>query len=120
MTDVIHKKSVRCGHRASATKMVHKTQDLLSWDPMDYAQLAKTRLSLQEKVSVLKKLDAEIVDSVKEEEVAEEIEKTDMYMEDVYVVLAKLEEALNKSLSRPFTISPSATASDDATAPGPK
>ena len=120
MTDVIRKKSVRRGHRASATKMVHKAQDLLSRDPMDYAQLAKTRLSLQEKVSVLKKLDAEIVDSVKEEEVAEEIEKTDMYMEDVYDVLAKLEEVLNKSLSRPFTIGPSSTASDDATAPRTK
>ena len=62
MTDMTHKKSVRRGHRASA----------------DYAKLAKTRLSLQEKVSVLKKLDAEIVDLVKEEEVAEEIEKTDI------------------------------------------
>ena len=73
MTDVTHKKCVRRGHRASATRMIHKAQDLLSWDPMDYAQLAKTGLSLQEKVGILKRLDAKIVDLVKEEEVAEEI-----------------------------------------------
>ena len=55
---------------------------------------------------------------MKEEEVAEEIEKTDMYMymEDVYDVMAKLEEVLHKSLSRPFTTSPLSTTSDDATA----
>ena len=52
-------------------KMVHKAQDLLSRDSTGYAQLAKTRLSLQEKVCVLNKLDAKIVDLVKEEEVAE-------------------------------------------------
>ena len=105
MANVNHKKSVRHGHRASTTKMVQKAQDLLSRDATDYAQLTKTRLNLKEKVSVLKKLDAEIVDLVKEEEAAQEIEKTDTYMEDIYDVMAKL-EVLQKRLSRPFTAGP--------------
>lgn len=79
--------------------------------------MAKTRLSLQEKVSVLKKFDAEIADLVKEEEVAKEIEKTNMYMEDIYNVIAKLEEVLHKSSLRPFTTSPSSTASNELTTP---
>ena len=64
----------------------------------------------------MKKLDAEIVDFVKEEEV----EKTDMYMKDVYNVMAKLEEVVHKSLSRPVTTNSSSTASDDITTPWTK
>lgn len=54
MTDPAHKKRIRWGHKASATKMLHKAEEFLSQDTVDYAQLAKIRLSLQEKVSVLK------------------------------------------------------------------
>ena len=96
MANPAHKKGVRGGHRASATKMIRKAEELLACDPIDYPQLAKIRLSLQEKVSVLKKLDAEIVDLVKEDEVADEIERADSYMEDVYDMMAKLEEVLNR------------------------
>ena len=55
MANPAHKKGVRGGHRASATKMIRKAEELLARDPTDYPQLAKIRLSLQEKVSVLKK-----------------------------------------------------------------
>lgn len=79
MTD--HKKNVRGGHRASATKMINKAEELLAQDPVNYAQLAKIRLSLQQKVSVLKQLDTEIVDLVEEAEVVGEIERIDAYME---------------------------------------
>ena len=99
MANPAHKKGVRGGHRASATKMIRKAEELLARDPTDYPQLAKIRLSLQEKVSVLKKLDAEIVDLVKEDEVADEIERADAYMEDVYDMMAKLEEVSKKNSS---------------------
>ena len=108
MTD--HKKRVRGGHRASATKMLHKAEELMSHDPVNHAQLAKIRLSLQEKVSVLKQLDAEIVNSVEEAEVVEEIERADTYMEDVYDMMARLEELSLK------TSPPAATTTVEATA----
>ena len=93
--------------------MVHKAQELLSQESMNYAQLAKTRLSLQEKIGVLKTLDAEIVDLVKEEEVGEEIERADQYMEDLYDVLTKMEEALHRSSSRPLATGPTPATTDD-------
>ena len=113
MSNPAHKKSIRRGHRSSATKMVHKAQELLSQESMNYAQLAKTRLSLQEKISVLKTLDAEIVDLVKEEEVGEEIERADQYMEDLYDVLARMEEVLHSSSSRPLATGPTPATTDD-------
>ena len=76
-------------------------------------QLAKTRLSLQEKISVLKTLDAEIVDLVKEEEVGEEIERADQYMEDLYDVLARMEEVLHSSSSWPLATGPTPATTDD-------
>ena len=101
MADPAHKKRVRGGHRTSATKMIRKVEELLAPETKDYRQLAKTRLSLQEMVSVLKRLDAEVVDLVAEDEVADEIDKADTYMEDVYDVMAKLEELFQKKDARP-------------------
>ena len=101
MADPAHKKRVRGGHRTSATKMIRKVEELLAPETKDYRQLAKIRLSLQEKVSVLKRLDTEVVDLVAEDEVADEIDKADTYMEDVYDVMAKLEELFQKKDARP-------------------
>ena len=101
MADPSHKKRVRGGHRASATKMIRKAEDYLAEEPVNYSQLARIRLSLQEKVSVLKHLDSEIVDLVKGEEVADEIDSTDTYMEDVYDMMAKLERLFDKTSPPP-------------------
>ena len=70
MTDFAHKKRVRGGHRASATKMVRKAEELLARDEPNRAELAKLRLSLQEKLLVLKTLDSDIVNNVKEDDIA--------------------------------------------------
>ena len=99
MAELAHKKNVRGGHRASTTKMVRKAEELLALDPVDYSPLARIRLSLQEKVSILKRLDSEVVDLVKEEDVASEIERADAYMEDVYDMMAKLEQLFQKKNS---------------------
>lgn len=81
--------------------MIRKAEELLTADSPDFAQLAKIRLSLQEKVSVLKQLDSEVVDLVKEEEIADEIEQADTYMEDVYDTMAKLDQLFSKNGSTP-------------------
>jgi hypothetical protein len=99
MAELSHKKRIRGGHRGSATKMIRKAEELLAKDGLDLAQLAKIRLSLQEKVSVLKQLDSEVVDLVGEDEVADEIEQADTYMEDVYATMAKLDQLASKSTS---------------------
>jgi len=96
MTDLSHKKNVRGGHRASATRMVKKAEELLAQEDTNHSQLARIRLSLQEKLSTLKELDSEVVDLVKEE-VPNEIEQADAYMEDIYDTIAKLEQLFTKT-----------------------
>jgi erythromycin esterase-like protein len=76
--------------------MIRKAKELVAKDGLD---LAKIRLSFQEKVSVLKILDSEVVDLVGEDEVADEIEQADTYMEDVYATMAKLDQLASKILA---------------------
>ena len=86
MAELSHKKNVRGGHRASATKMVRKTEELLAQEEPNKSQLTRVKLSLQEKLSILKELDSEVVDLVKG--IAGEIEQADTYMEDIYDAIA--------------------------------
>ena len=109
MTDLSHKKNVRGGHRASATKMVKKTEELLAQEDPNRSQLARIKLSLQEKLSILKELDAEVVDLVKDEEIASEIEQADTYMEEIYDVIAKMEQLSLKMSTTAFAASTSGT-----------
>ena len=109
MTDLSHKKNVRGGHRASATKMVKKTEELLAQEDPNRSQLARIKLSLQEKLSILKELDAEVVDLVKDEEIASEIEQADTYMEEIYDVIAKMEQLSLKTSTTAFAASTSGT-----------
>jgi hypothetical protein len=95
MAELAYKKRIRGGHRGSATKMI---EELLAKDGLDLAH-ATAWLSLQEKVSVLKQLDSEVVDLVGEDEVADEIEQADTYMEDVYATMAKSDQLASKSTS---------------------
>ncbi len=66
--------------------------------------MTRVKLSLQEKLSILKELDSEVVDLVKE---AGEIERADTYMEDIYDAIAKLEQL---SLKIPTTPTAASTA----------
>lgn len=96
--------------------MIRKAQEFLTEDPVNHAQLAKIKLSLQEKVSVLKHLDAEIVDLVDAEEIADEIERTDTYMEDVYDVMAKLEQLFHDKSSPTITAAATSVSCDEESA----
>jgi len=104
MMDLSRRKNVRGRHRAFTT-MMRKAEELLGLDGISTSQLAKVRLGLQQKVSTLEQRDAEVVDLVKDDDVVEEIERVDIYMEDIYDVIAKLEKLLQKG----STSAPSAT-----------
>ena len=93
MADLARKKRVRGGHKASVTRMVHDVKDLFTTDPPDVTRLAQIKMSLQEKLTVLKGLDAKILELVKTEEaVTEEIEQSDVFMQDLYAILVKIEQ----------------------------
>ena len=50
-------KRIRAGHRGSATGMMSDSDGLLAADVVDEARLAQLKLSLEEKLETLKKLD---------------------------------------------------------------
>ena len=92
MADLAHKKRVHGGYKASVTKMFHKAEEFLTAESPDIAQLTQIKRSLQEKLTVLKGLDAEVLELVESEDaVTEEIEQSDVFKQDVYAVLAKIE-----------------------------
>ena len=84
MSDLARKKKVRRGHKASVTRMVRSAEELFTTDLPDVARLAQIKMSLREKLTVLKGLDAEILELVETEEaVTEEIEQCDVFKQDV-------------------------------------
>ena len=74
--------------------MANKAGELLSKDSSDATQLAQLRLSLQEKLDILKQLDSEVLDHVSEDHVAEEIEQSDRFKEDIYFIMVRIEHLL--------------------------
>ena len=76
MTEVLaRKKRVRAGHRASATRIISRATTILDSEDPDLMKLSQLKLSLQEKLDVLKQLDGEILGLVDEEAaVADEID----------------------------------------------
>ena len=75
-TELSRKKRVRAGHRASTNT---RTEDLMAADPLDSSKLTQLKMSLSEKLEVLKQLDSEILDQIEEDDVAAEIESSDNF-----------------------------------------
>ena len=93
MADLARKKRVRGGHKASVTKMVRKAEELLTAEPPDVAHLLQIKMSLKEKLTVLERLDAEILELVdSEKDVTEEIEHSDVFKQDMYAALVRIEQ----------------------------
>ena len=106
MTDELQKKEqVRAGHGASATHLVNRAEELLAEESIDITRLSQLKLSLLEKLDVLKQLDGEILDHVAEEAIGEEIEHSDGFKESVYTVLVKIEH-LSRDRTPPPILSP--------------
>ena len=95
--DPSRKKHVRAGHRASATKAIGRAEDLLAPDKPDLDKLSQLKLVLREKLETLKTLDAEILDLVKEDDLADEIEQADGFKKGLYSVLVRIERVLSST-----------------------
>ena len=108
------RKKIRAGHRASATRLLIQVDDALAASPTDSDKLAQLKLSLQEKLEILKQLDSGIVDLTPEDGLDGEIEQDDGYKDGVYRALTLIDKALNTKPSPP---TPAATATPTPTAP---
>ena len=72
-------------------------------ESVDADQLSLVKQMLVEKTETLKVLDDEMAELVPDEELEEEILRTDEYKERVYGVLAKLDKALGPTTTPPPT-----------------
>ena len=78
MADLARKKRIRGGHKASVTKMIPKAEELFTTESPEVAQLLQIIMSLQEKLTILKELNAEVFELVElEDAVTKEIEQSD-------------------------------------------
>ena len=68
---ITRKKRVRAGHRSSVTRIIGQLQNALNSD--DARKLKQLKRSLNEKSSVLAKLDEELIDTTEEEQLETEI-----------------------------------------------
>ncbi len=82
------KKRVRAGHRASATRTIRAARKLLE---EEMPRLLRLKMSLEEKLDVLKRIDGEVLDLLDEDSLGEEIELADGFKEDIYATLVKIE-----------------------------
>lgn len=100
------KKRTRSGHRGSTTRLLNQATTAMGADDLDTEQLALIKQMLAEKIETLKSLDGQMAELVPEEELEEEIQRADEYMEGVYRVLAKLKKALGSASTPPLAIAP--------------
>ena len=79
MADAAHKKTVSRGHRLSANNTLQKAEDLLTVSSLDTVGLAQIKMSLQDKLVIIK-----------------ELEQADAYTDTVQAMLVKVKQSLMK------------------------
>ena len=88
---------VRGGHRASCTRVVREIRALLTSTDKNGAKMKQQKRFLEEKLTLLRGLDGEILELLRtEEELEAEIEKTDVRNEEISLAIAEVEEVLLK------------------------
>ena len=92
------KKSVRAAHRSSVTRTIAAVNAIIGPDStaeVDVPKLQqKERLRL--KIEVLAKLDEGILESAPEEELEEEVQQADEYVENIELAVSQISEFLAK------------------------
>lgn len=79
------KRKVRAGHKASATRILrHIDEMLVPEGEADSSKLMQLKLSLQEKLATITRLDEETLEVTEDEKVEDEIQEADGYKEQVY------------------------------------
>ena len=86
------KKKVRAGHKGSVTRMLNQIDAILADGTPDVSKLPQLKQSLQEKLESIKLIDGEILDLIKEEKVATEIEQADSFKEGIYACMIRIDE----------------------------
>ena len=72
------------GHPSSITKLLTKIYDTLETSPIDCNKLTTLKLGLKQNCLKLRTLDDEIVDLIRKEDLAAEIDQADKYMDRIH------------------------------------
>ena len=94
MADLARKKAVRGSQRAAVTRNVNRITELLLEDPKDpetIAQLKLKKSQLMEKLTIIKRLDQEILDETPEEEMDTEIEVADSTRQKIDLAVMRVD-----------------------------
>ena len=95
MADLIHLKNVRAGHKSVLTKKLRDLEDALKTTPPYKDTLEQFKVSLQEKLDVLKNLSDQIVAKLQDvTEIATEIEGHEATTDSVCSALPKINRIL--------------------------
>ena len=91
------KRKIRGGHRASCTRVVREIRALLTSTDPNGTKMKQQKRFLEEKLTLLRGLDGEILELLRtEEELEAEIEQTDVCNEEISLAIAEVEEVLLK------------------------
>eukprot|EP00731_Ephydatia_muelleri_P013896 Em0007g1206a len=91
------KRKIRGGHRASCTRVVREIRALLTSTDQNGTKMKQQKRFLEEKLTLLRGLDGEILELLRtEEELEAEIEQTDVCNEEISLAIAEVEEVLLK------------------------
>ena len=91
------KKKIRAAHRASVTRMITQSKEMLGSG--EAAKLKQKKQTLQLKSELLLKLDAEIVEMVEEDGLDEEVEQADVVQERIELAIIDLDSALDRAMA---------------------
>ena len=107
------KKRIRAGHKASATRMLNRIDELLKAEEVDKAQLAQLKMSLTEKLETVKLLDGEILELTEEVDLDDEILQADTYKNNIYQAMVKLDKAAKDAAPPPTETPPTPLSARD-------
>ena len=101
---LVKRKRIRAGHRASATRIISEVEKTPSAEVPDNAKLVLLKLTLNEKLETLRKLDDDIVDLTEDETaLEEEIGLADSFKECIYAAVINIDRV---TIAPPFVAAP--------------
>lgn len=90
--EAARKKRIRAAHRGSVTRLTAQLENVL--DSADARKMKQLRQSLTDKLKVLSKLEDELIELVRDEQLEEEVEQADLIREQTTLTLISLEDGL--------------------------
>ena len=94
-----HKKRVRAAHRGSVTRLLGQVDEMLA--STDVCRLKQLKQSLIDKLSVLSKLDDELIELVEEDQLEAEVEQADLIKEKVEFAVISIEDVIGDLVAPP-------------------